>query len=231
MISTRHLSALLISLGTLTGTAALAQSAAPAAAAAPAASQAQAQEAPDALVKRISQEVLESAKGDKTIQGGNQKRILELVEQKVIPHINFERMTQLAAGRHWRDASAEQKTRLTEEFRNLLVYTYSGALSQVRDQEVVFKPLRAGADAKEVEVRSEVVQSRGAEPIQISYRMEKQADGWKIYDVNVLGAWLVEAYRGTFNNEISKSGIDGLIKTLAERNKRLAGSVGKTSKS
>lgn len=188
--------------------------------------QGQTQEAPDVLVKRISADVLNTAKLDKAIQGGNQGRIIKLVEEKVIPHINFERMTQLAAGRYWREATPEQRQRLIEEFRDLLVYTYSGALAQVRDQEVVFKPLRASPDADEVEVRSEVVQRRGAGPIQISYRMEKQPDGWKIYDVNVLGAWLVEAYRGMFANEISKSGIDGLIKALDERNARLAKSAG-----
>lgn len=189
------------------------------------------QESPDALVKRISQDVINSAKGNKDIQGGNQKQILELVEEKIIPHVNFQRMTQLAAGRHWRDATPEQQKQLIAAFRDLLVYTYSGALTQVGDQEIKFKPLRASPDATEVEVRSEVVQGGSAQPIQLAYRMEKQSDGWKIYDVNVLGAWLVEAYKGTFNSEIGKSGIDGLIKTLQERNKRLANSAGKSGKS
>lgn len=190
-----------------------------------------AQEAPDALVKRISQEVINSAKGDKDIQGGNQKQILELVEQKIIPHVDFQRMTQLAAGRHWREATPEQQKQLIAAFRDLLVYTYSGALTQIGNQEISFKPLRASPDDTEVEVRSEVAQGGSAQPIQLAYRMEKQKDGWKIYDVNVLGAWLVEAYKNTFNSEIGKSGIDGLIKTLQERNKRLANTVGKTGKS
>lgn len=182
---------------------------------------AMAQEAPDALVKRISQEVIDNAKADKSIQGGNQQRILSLVEEKILPYIDFERMTALAAGRYWRDATPEQKKQLTDEFRSLLVYTYSGALSQVRDQKIDFKPLRGSPSDTEVEVRSQVIQPRG-EPIQLNYRMEKIANGWKIYDVNVLGAWLVESYKGTFASEIGRSGIDGLIKVLAAKNKSRA---------
>jgi phospholipid transport system substrate-binding protein len=178
-------------------------------------------EAPDVLVKRISQEVLDAAKTDKEIQSGNQKRIVELVETKILPHVNFQRMTSLAAGRFWRDATPEQQKQLTNEFRTLLVFTYSGALSQVKDQKVEFKPLRAAAADTEVEVRSQVVQPRG-EPIQLNYRLEKQPTGWKIYDINVLGAWLVETYKGNFAAEIGKSGIDGLIRTLADKNRRLA---------
>ncbi|WP_194724309.1 MlaC/ttg2D family ABC transporter substrate-binding protein [Noviherbaspirillum malthae] len=195
---------------------------------APAAS---AQEAPDALVKRISQEVLDAAKSDKDIQGGNQKKVLELVEAKILPHVDFQRMTALAAGRFWREATPEQQKQLTTEFRSLLIYTYSGAISQVRDQKLEFKPLRADASDTEVEVRSQVVQPRGGDPIQLNYRLEKSPSGWKIYDVNVLGAWLVETYKGNFASEISKGGIDGLIKTLSDRNKRLAASAAKSSKS
>lgn len=194
---------------------------------APAAS---AQEAPDVLVKRISQEVLESAKGDKDIQGGNQKRVLELVESKILPHVDFQRMTALAAGRYWREATPEQQKQLTNEFRSLLVYTYSGAISQIRDQKLEFRPMRADPSDTEVEVRSQVLQPRGGEPIQLNYRLSKSPNGWKIYDVNVLGAWLVETYKGNFAAEISKGGIDGLIKTLAERNKRLAASANKAPK-
>lgn len=189
-----------------------------------------AQEAPDALVKRISQEVLDAAKSDKDIQSGNTKRIVELVESKVLPHVDFQRMTALAAGRFWREATPEQQKQLTNEFRSLLVYTYSGALSQVRDQKVEFKPMRASPEDTEVEVRSQVVQPRGGDPIQLNYRLEKTASGWKIFDVNVLGAWLVETYKGNFANEISKGGIDGLIKALAERNKRLAAGTAKVPK-
>jgi len=187
------------------------------------------QEAPDALVKRISQEVVDIAKSDKEIQAGNQKRILELVEAKILPYVDFQRMTAIAAGRFWREATPEQQKQLTNEFRSLLVYTYSGAIAQVRDQKLEFKPMRADASDTEVEVRSQVLQPRG-EPIQLYYRLAKTPDGWKIYDVNVLGAWLVETYKGNFASEINKGGIDGLIKTLAERNKRLATNAAKCGK-
>ncbi|HJU71133.1 MAG TPA: ABC transporter substrate-binding protein [Paucimonas sp.] len=190
---------------------------------------ASAQEAPDALVKRISQDVLDAAKADKEIQAGNQKRVLDLVEAKILPYVDFQRMTSLAAGRFWREATSEQKKQLTTEFRALLVYTYSGAISQIRDQKLEFKPMRGDPADTEVEVRSQVLQPRG-EPIQLNYRLEKVDNGWKIYDVNVLGAWLVETYKGNFAAEISKAGIDGLIKTLADKNKRLAASAAKGAK-
>jgi len=183
---------------------------------------ASAQEAPDALVKRISSEVLDTAKSDKDIQSGNNSRIMQLVEQKILPYVDFERMTQLAAGRFWRQATPEQQKQMITEFRSLLVYTYSGALSQVSDETIHMKPLRAAPADTEVEVNSQVISSRGGEPIQLSYRLEKKADGWKLYDVNVLGAWLVEAYKGTFANEINKGGIDGLIKALTDKNQQLA---------
>jgi phospholipid transport system substrate-binding protein len=190
-----------------------------------------AQEAPDALVKRISQEVLDIAKKDKEIQGGNQKRVLDLVETKILPYVDFQRMTALAAGRFWREGTPEQQKQLTNEFRSLLVYTYSGAISQIKDQEVEFKPLRMDPADTEVEVRSQVVQSRRGEPITLNYRLEKVASGWKIYDVNVLGAWLVETYKGNFAAEIGKTGFDGLIKKLAERNRSLATQAGGSVKS
>lgn len=189
-----------------------------------------AQEAPDALVKRISQEVLETAKNDKDIQSGNYKRVLDLVESKVLPHVDFQRMTALAAGRFWREASPEQQKQLTNEFRTLLVYTYSGAISQVKDQKMEFKPMRGDPTDTEVEVRSQVIQPRGGDPIQLNYRLEKSPNGWKIYDVNVLGAWLVETYKGNFAAEINKGGIDGLIKTLSDKNKKLAASAAKSPK-
>lgn len=187
------------------------------------------QEAPDALVKRISQEVMDTVKSDKAIQGGDQQRILDLVESKILPHVDFQRMTSLAVGRFWRDATPEQQKELTDQFRSLLVYTYSGAISQIKNQKLQFKPLRADPADTEVEVRSQVIQPRG-EPIQMNYRMEKTPDGWKIYDVNVLGAWLVETYKGSFATEIGKSGVDGLIKTLTEKNKRLAAGTAKPAK-
>jgi len=182
---------------------------------------AQAQEAPDELIKRISEEILEVAKTDKQIQAGSQQRIMEVVQGKIIPHVNFQRMTSMAAGRFWREATPEQQSALTNEFRTLLIYTYSGAISQIRNQKLEFRPMRGAPDDTEVEVRSSVIQSRG-EPIQLNYRLEKTPNGWKIFDVNILGAWLVETYKSSFASEISKGGIDGLIRTLADRNKRLA---------
>lgn len=187
------------------------------------------QEGPDALVKRISQEVVDTAKADADIQKGNQKRILQLVEEKILPHVNFQRMTSMAVGRFWREATPEQQKQLTDEFRSLLVYTYSGAIAQIKDQKLEFRPMRADPADTEVEVRSQVVQARG-EPIQLNYRLEKSAAGWKIFDINVLGAWLVESYKGSFATEINKGGIEGLIKTLTERNKRLANNAMKSAK-
>ena len=178
-------------------------------------------EAPDALVKRISGDVLETAKSDKDIQAGNQKKVMDLVETKILPYVDFQRMTALAAGRFWRDATPEQQKSLANEFRTLLIFTYSGALSQVRNETIEFKPMRADPADTEVEVRSQVNVARG-EPIQLNYRLEKTPGGWKIFDINVLGAWLVETYKGNFAAEIGKTGIDGLIKKLAERNKQLA---------
>jgi phospholipid transport system substrate-binding protein len=190
-----------------------------------------ADEAPDVLVKRISTDVLEAAKTDKEIQKGNQQHVMDLVEAKVLPYVDFQRMTSLAAGRFWRDATPEQQKQLTDQFRSLLIFTYSGAISSIRDQKLQFQPLRADADATDgVEVRSQVVQTRG-DNIQLNYRMEKVATGWKIYDVNVLGAWLVETYKGNFATEISKGGIDGLIKALTDKNKKLGDNVSKSVKS
>ena len=186
-----------------------------------AAQAAPATEAPDVLVKRISQDVIDTAKSDKGIQAGDINRVNQLVETKILPYVDFQRMTSLAAGRHWRTATPEQQQKLSAEFRTLLVYTYSGALSQIKNETVEFKPLRAAADDTEVEVRSQVNVARG-EPIPLNYRVAKSPTGWKIYDINVLGAWLVETYKSSFNSEISKGGIDGLIKTLADKNKALA---------
>jgi phospholipid transport system substrate-binding protein len=181
-----------------------------------------AEETPDALVRRISQEVIAIAKTDKEIQNGNRQRIMQLVEEKILPHADFERTTALVAGRHWRSATPAQQQRLTEEFRTLMIYTYSGALAQVRNQQIMVKPLRADPTDTEVVVHSEFRQSRGAEPVQVSYRFAQSFDGWKIYDVNVMGVWLVETYKSGFSEEIGRNGIDGLIQTLSERNKKLA---------
>lgn len=182
---------------------------------------AQAQEAPDVLIKRLSTEIIDAAKNDKDIQAGNRQRINDLVENKVLPYINFERMTSLAVSKSWRSATPEQQKQLITEFRTLLIHTYSGAITQIRDQRVEFKPFRGAPDDTEVEVKSLVIQTRG-EPLQLSYRLEKTAAGWKIFDINVLGAWLVETYKGSFAAEISKSGVDGLIKILVDKNKKLA---------
>jgi phospholipid transport system substrate-binding protein len=181
---------------------------------------AQAQVAPDALVKQVSTEVIEAVKADKAIQAGDVRRIIALVDTKVLPHVNFLRMTSQAVGRFWRQATPEQQTRLQEEFKTLLVRTYAGALTQVRDQSIVMKPLRAKPEDTEVMVRTEV-KGKG-DPIQLDYRLEKVGEDWKIYDVNVLGVWLVETYRSSFAQEISASGIDGLIAKLTERNKASA---------
>jgi len=189
--------------------------------AAQAAPAAPANEAPDALVKRISQDVLDTAKNDKSIQAGDIKRVTELVETKILPYVDFQRMTSLAAGRFWRDATPDQQQQLSAEFRTLLIYTYSGALSQVKNETVEFKPLRADPGDTDVEVRSQVNMPRG-EPVPLNYRVSKTPTGWKIYDINVLGAWLVETYKSSFASEISKGGIDGLIKTLQAKNKALA---------
>jgi phospholipid transport system substrate-binding protein len=179
-----------------------------------------AQQAPDALVKQVSNEVLDAARADKSIQAGDVNKVMQLVEAKVMPHVNFQRMTASAVGRYWRQATPDQQKRLQEEFKTLLVRTYSGALAQVRDQSVQLKPLRAAAGDTEVLVRTEI---RGkGDPIQLDYRLEKAGDTWKIYDVNVLGIWLVENYRNTFAQEIGAGGIDGLITKLAERNKSSA---------
>ena len=180
-------------------------------------SMAHAETAPDALVKQLSTEVIDTVKADKDIQAGDVRKVIALVDAKVLPHVNFQRMTSMAVGRYWRQATPEQQGRLQDEFKILLVRTYSGALSQVRDQSVVMKPLRSRPGDTEVLVRTEV-KGKG-EPIQLDYRLEKAGDTWKIYDVNVLGVWLVETYRSSFAQEISASGIDGLISKLTERNK------------
>jgi len=176
-----------------------------------------ADEAPDALIKRVSSEVLDSIKADKAIQAGESGRVLALVDTRVMPHVNFTRMTASAVGRNWRQATPEQKARLQEEFKTLLVRTYSGALAQVNDQKLNVKPLRAGPADLDVTVRTEVL-GRG-DPVQLDYRMEKTPSGWKIYDLNVLGVWLVETYRTQFAQEISAHGVDGLIASMTQRNK------------
>ena len=176
-----------------------------------------ADEAPDALIKRVSFEVLDKIKIDKSVQAGDMTKVIELVDSQIMPNVNFIRMTASAVGRNWRQATPEQQKKLQDEFKTLLIRTYSGALAQVKDQTVSIKPLRSAAADTEVVVRTEVL-GRG-DPIQLDYRLEKTASGWKIYDINVLGVWLVETYRTQFAQEINAKGIDGLIAALSERNK------------
>lgn len=176
-------------------------------------------EAPDALIRRLSTEMIDRIRADEQLQAGNLARMSDLVDAVVMPHVNFQRMTALAVGRNWRSATPEQQKQLMNEFRALLLRTYSGALASAKDQSVRMKPMRADPADKEVVVRSEVVQPRGGEPIQLDYRLEKANDGWKIFDVNVLGVWLVQTYRSQFAQEVSASGIDGLIRSLADKNR------------
>ena len=176
-----------------------------------------AQEAPDALVKRVSQETLSIIKTDPKVQAGDQARIRELIETKLAPHFDVDRMTALAMGRHYRQATPEQKKRLADEFKSLLIRTYSSALNQYRDQTLDYKPLRADANATEVTVRTEVIRP-GQTPVEIDYSMEKTTSGWKAYDVIVGGVSLVTNYRDEFAQQVQAGGIDGLIQTLAAKN-------------
>jgi phospholipid transport system substrate-binding protein len=176
-----------------------------------------AQEGPDAMVKRISDEVLAIIKQDKDLQAGNPAKVVELAEQKVLPHFDFTRMTRLAVGRNWAQASDAQKEALIKEFRTMLVRTYSTSLTAYRNQTIEVKPTKMSPSDKETVVRTQVLQ-QGGPPIPIDYSMEKMDSGWKVYDVVIDGASLVTTYRGTFNDQIQKGGIDGLLKTLQERN-------------
>ena len=185
------------------------------------AAHAQAIVAPDSLVRQISTEVIDTVKADKDIQAGNLGKIITLVDAKVMPHVNFQRMTAIAVGRPWRTATPEQQKRLLDEFKTLLVRTYSGALTQVKDQTVQLKPMRAAADDPEVVVRTEV-KGKG-DPIQLDYRLEKTPAGWKIYDVNVLGVWLADtSFKSQFAPIVANTGIDGLIGNLVELNRKAA---------
>jgi phospholipid transport system substrate-binding protein len=179
-----------------------------------------ADEAPDAFVKRISNETLDAVRADKGIKAGDINKTMQLVDSKLMQHVNFRRMTALATGPGWRKATPEQQDRLQEEFKLLLIRTYSGALSQINDQVIEVKPLRGASDDKNLVVQTEV-KGKG-EPIQLDYRLEKtpgEGAGWKIFDLNVLGIWLVENYRSQFSKEINAGGVDGLIQSLSDRNK------------
>lgn len=179
------------------------------------------EQAPDALVRGVSDDVIAIIKQDRDIQRGNTKKILDLVEAKVLPHFDFQRMTQLAMGAAWRRASPEQQKQLIDEFRTLLVRTYSSGLASYRDQTIEYKPLRAQPQDTEVVVRSEVKQS-GAQPVPIDYSMQKTAQTWKVYDVAIGGVSLVTTYRETFTQELRANGVDGLIKSLADKNRQLS---------
>ncbi len=176
---------------------------------------------PDGLIKTIVTDVMASVKADPEIQKGNIPRVVELVEKKIVPYTDMRRTTQLAMGRNWSKATPEQQNQLIIEFKNLLIRTYSGALSQLRDQTVQYKPLRSSPSDTDVIVRTVVIGK--SDPIPLDYRLEKTNEGWRVYDVNIMGAWLIEAYRNQFTNQINQNGIDGLIKFLQERNAMLAG--------
>jgi phospholipid transport system substrate-binding protein len=178
------------------------------------------QSTPDGLIKTVVSDVMASVKSDPEIQKGNIPRIVDLVEKKIVPYTDMRRTTEMAMGQNWKKASPEQQTQLVSEFKNLLIRTYSGALSQLRDQTIQFKPLRAAPDDKEVIVKTVVI-GRG-DPVPLDYRLEKTASGWRVYDMNIMGVWLVEAYRNQFANQISQNGVEGLVKFLQDRNKQLA---------
>ena len=175
---------------------------------------------PDALAKSVTDEVLAVLRTDKDIQAGSQKKVVDLVEKKVLPHFNFVRMTQLAVGRHWREASPEQQKKLVGEFRMLLVQTYAATFAAYRDQAIEYRPLRMQPDDTDVVVRSLINQS-GGKPVTVDYKMQKSNTGWKVYDVVVGDLSLVQSYRGSFNTEVQKGGIDGLLKALTEKNRQL----------
>jgi phospholipid transport system substrate-binding protein len=182
---------------------------------------AQAQQlAPDVLVKSITEEVVAILKKDKDIQAGDSKKVADLIDAKVVPHFNFIRMTRIAMARNWRLASPEQQKELASEFKTLLVRTYSTALANYRDQQIDYKPLRAKPEDTEVTVRSDVKPSGSSQPVSIDYEMEKTPNGWKVYDVKVGGVSLVTTYRDTFASEVKERGVDGLIKSLAAKNRQ-----------
>jgi phospholipid transport system substrate-binding protein len=175
---------------------------------------------PDGLVKFVVEEVMNTIKSDKAIQSGDLRKVNSLVDQKILPYSDFQKTTRMSMGRNWSKATPAQQALITQEFKTLLIRIYSGALAQVKDQKIQYKPFRASADDTDVIVRTVVV-GKG-EPIQLDYRLEKTGNVWRVYDINILGAWLVESYRNQFNDQVSKGGIDGLIQFLQQRNNALA---------
>jgi phospholipid transport system substrate-binding protein len=182
--------------------------------------QAQDVKTPDGLVKFVVEDVLTVIKNDKAIQSGDFRKINALVDEKILPYSDFQKTTRMSMGRNWSKASPAQQAQITQEFKVLLIRIYGGALAQIKDQKVQYKPFRSSPDDTDVIVRTAVV-GKG-EPIQLDYRLEKGANGWKVYDINILGAWLVESYRNQFNDQVSKSGVEGLIKFLQDRNAALS---------
>jgi phospholipid transport system substrate-binding protein len=180
---------------------------------------------PDALIKAVTQQVMDQIRGDKSIQSGDINKITELVNEKILPYTDFRRTTQLAMGRNWRAATPDQQAQVIEQFKTLLIRTYSGALAQVRNQQIEYKPFRASPDDTDVVVRSTVLNN--GQPIELDYRLYKTPQGWRVYDINVLGAWLIQAYQQQFQEKIQQGGVDGLIQFLTQRNQQLAS--GKTS--
>ena len=203
--------------------AALACGAVPAAAAAdtPAAA---ADVAPDTMILNTSIEVLDAIRNDQAIKAGDFDRVQKLVNERILPKVDFDKMTRLSVGRAWRGATPEQRASLTDQFRLLLMRTYSGALSKVSDQKVRLRPSRGQENASDVIVRTQVVPSQG-DPIELDYRMEKTESGWKIYDLNILGVWLVENYRNEFAQSLGQGGVDNLIQVLTQKNQSLAGAA------
>ncbi|MBS0299950.1 MAG: ABC transporter substrate-binding protein [Proteobacteria bacterium] len=179
--------------------------------------------APDRLVDKTVKEVIEIIQKDEELKNGNKDKMLHLIETKILPHFNFTRMTQLAMGQHWSKAEPGQQTKLVDEFRTLLVRTYSNALTTYNHETIKVNPIKQLGDSVETTVRTVVVQGKGKEPVPIDYSMEKKPDGWKVYDVTVAGVSLVTNYRGSFNSQVRKGGVEGLLKTLKDKNKSLEG--------
>lgn len=175
--------------------------------------------APDVFVQQVAENALQVLKNDPQLKAGNIRRINEVVDEHLLPYVDFEKTTRLAAGRYWREATPEQREALVHEFRGTLVRTYSGAFGQVApDTEIVMLPFRGDANADDVVVRTQVKQS-GSQPAAVDYRLERSAQGWRVYDVSVEGIWLIQNYRNQFSTQIQQSGIDGLVKALAQRNR------------
>jgi phospholipid transport system substrate-binding protein len=176
---------------------------------------------PDGMIKTVTQQVMDAMRGDKSIQQGEISKITRLVDEKILPYTDFRRTTQLAMGRNWRAATPEQQAQVAEQFKMLLIHTYSGALALMHDQQIQYKPFHMNADDTDTVVRSVVTMNNG-QPFELDYRLYKTAQGWRAYDINVLGAWLIPSYQQQFNEKIQQGGVDGLIQFLTQRNQQLA---------